>query len=155
LTSKPLERETSSDDETAALGAELAEKLFARPRACLILSGPLGAGKTALARGFTRRWCALADGSEPGTVTSPSYNVARVYGSRRPVAHLDLYRLKTLEELEQIGFENYFQEASACVVEWLENVPGAERMAPADAVRVELSFVAKNPSARLVKIRGL
>jgi tRNA threonylcarbamoyladenosine biosynthesis protein TsaE len=98
-----------SEADTAALGAALAR--VARPGDVITLSGPLGAGKTALARGF------LAAAGHGGEVPSPTFAIVQPYEELRPpVLHADLYRLEHPSELLELGLE----EAADAVllVEW-------------------------------------
>jgi tRNA threonylcarbamoyladenosine biosynthesis protein TsaE len=144
---------TDSEAQTQAQGAALAAELFARRPAFVQLKGDLGAGKTAFARGFIREWSRLAGDAVPEHVTSPTFNIVKVYGAAAPLAHLDLYRLKSMSELEQIGFEHYFFEHAACLVEWLEQIPEAHASRPAQTVTVTIDFVAgHNASARKLTI---
>lgn len=131
---------SSSEDETQAAGSALANELFAS-RPCFVhLQGDVGAGKTAFARGFIRAWSALAKDPEPENITSPTYNIVKVYGKNAPLAHLDLYRVKHIEELSQIGFEHYFFELSCCIVEWLEQIPEAQAAKPPYTAVVQIKF---------------
>jgi tRNA threonylcarbamoyladenosine biosynthesis protein TsaE len=98
-----------SEAHTAALGAALAR--VARPGDVITLSGALGAGKTALARGF------LAAAGHGGEVPSPTFAIVQPYEDLRPpVLHADLYRLEHPSELLELGLE----EAADAVllVEW-------------------------------------
>jgi tRNA threonylcarbamoyladenosine biosynthesis protein TsaE len=98
-----------SEADTAALGAALAR--VARPGDVITLSGALGAGKTALARGF------LAAAGHGGEVPSPTFAIVQPYEDLRPpVLHADLYRLEHPSELLELGLE----EAADAVllVEW-------------------------------------
>src|SRR3954454_6191052 len=88
---------TSSPHETRALGAALAAIL--RPGDVVVLEGDLGAGKTTFAQGVGR---ALGI-DEP--VVSPTFTIVREYDCRVPLAHVDVYRLESLGELHDLGFE--------------------------------------------------
>jgi tRNA threonylcarbamoyladenosine biosynthesis protein TsaE len=81
------------------------------------LSGCLGAGKTVFAKGF-----ALGLGYE-GRVTSPTFTLMNEYlGGRLPLYHFDLYRLENgLDDLENIGYQEYFNSTGVCLVEWAES----------------------------------
>ncbi|MEO0421485.1 MAG: tRNA (adenosine(37)-N6)-threonylcarbamoyltransferase complex ATPase subunit type 1 TsaE [Pseudomonadota bacterium] len=107
---------------TQALGERLAAFVSAQPpeqRLLLTLSGPLGAGKSALARAVLR-----ALGVQ-GTVRSPTYTLVEPYhlDDGRQFRHLDLYRLADPEELEFIGYFDDSQVSQLTVVEWAERVP--------------------------------
>jgi len=104
---------TRSAADTEALGESLAA--HAGPGMSLFLSGELGAGKTTFVRGFLRGvgW--------RGKVGSPTFTLIEPYEAGPvPVYHFDLYRLRTPDELEAIGFRDYFDGRGICVVEWPE-----------------------------------
>jgi tRNA threonylcarbamoyladenosine biosynthesis protein TsaE len=119
---------SSSEDETAALGAALARRLPAG--AVVYVEGELGAGKTAFVRGAAR---ALGV-REP--VTSPTFTVAHLYdGDEGRVAHLDLYRNGPLGDEDLADLEPYFDDVRATFIEWA--VRGEGVLPPPD-VRVSL-----------------
>jgi len=102
--------------ETEAAGAALAEA--ARIGDAIALSGPLGAGKTALARGFVT---ALGFA---GDVPSPTFALVVPYAPpdvRVPVAHVDLYRLEDAAELEELGLDEARAD-SILLIEWPERL---------------------------------
>lgn len=109
--------ETYSPEETAQLGRKIAQEL--KPGSICALSGELGAGKTALAQG-------IADGlgiTEP--VCSPTFTIVQVYeGGRMPFYHFDVCRISDLEEMEEIGYEDYFYGNGFTLVEWAELIEG-------------------------------
>ncbi|MFY2859177.1 tRNA (adenosine(37)-N6)-threonylcarbamoyltransferase complex ATPase subunit type 1 TsaE [Mycobacterium sp. THU-M104] len=115
-------------EDTIALGSRLGEQL--RAGDVVVLSGPLGAGKTLLAKGIA------AAMDVEGPITSPSYVLARVHRPRRPGApamiHVDMYRLldqpgaDLLGELDSLDLDTELQDA-VVVVEWGEGL--AERLA--------------------------
>ena len=145
---------SSSEDHTQAHGAALASAIFGfkkKQRAAepflIQLIGEVGAGKTAFCRGFINQWMRLYDSSVDAPIQSPTFNLARVYGDLdqglagdQAVAHLDLYRLHSQEELNQIGFEKYFYETPVCLVEWLEQIPRFKDLYPTDWISVAISF---------------
>jgi tRNA threonylcarbamoyladenosine biosynthesis protein TsaE len=103
--------ETSSAEETEALGARIAERLG--PGDVVLLSGELGTGKTTLVRGACRGL------GVPGPVTSPTFTIGQRYaGGRLPVSHLDLYRLQTLEGEDPALLEDYLRPEGVAFVEW-------------------------------------
>ncbi|WP_270485855.1 tRNA (adenosine(37)-N6)-threonylcarbamoyltransferase complex ATPase subunit type 1 TsaE [Gordonia jacobaea] len=115
-------RELPDVADTEALGAELAQSLSAGD--VVILDGPLGAGKTALARG-------IASGLDVvGRVSSPTFIIAREHKPGSPdrpgMVHVDAYRLGGLDELDALDLDTDLTDA-VVVVEWGEGV--AERLA--------------------------
>lgn len=119
---------TNSPAETEALGAALGEKLSAG--AVIAFRGDLGAGKTAFTRGLAR---GLGYGD---SVTSPTYTIVNEYlGGRLPLFHFDMYRLRSADDLWDIGWEDYLDRGGVCAVEWSENV--AEALEGAIAVTIE------------------
>ena len=106
---------THSPEETEAVGAALAKILPAR--AVIAYEGDLGAGKTAFTRGLAR----VLGYAEP--VTSPTYTIVNEYlGGRLPLFHFDMYRLRSADDLWDIGWEDYLDRGGICAVEWSENV---------------------------------
>ncbi|MBI3557326.1 MAG: tRNA (adenosine(37)-N6)-threonylcarbamoyltransferase complex ATPase subunit type 1 TsaE [Deltaproteobacteria bacterium] len=151
--SKPLEWKSGSETDTQAAGARLARAAFKIQPAFIRLTGPLGAGKSALARGFIKEWLSLSGEPSPESIVSPTYNIVKMYGAKSALAHLDLYRLGSLRELEQLGYEHYFFELQCCLVEWLEQVPEVLPMVPPYAIQVEIEFSAKD-SERVIRVRS-
>jgi len=105
-----------SADETAKIAFDFAQKAKAGDIICL--SGNLGTGKTVFAKGFAK-----GIGFE-GRVISPTFTIMNEYeGGRLPIYHFDLYRLEDGEnDLESIGYEEYFFSNGISLVEWPERV---------------------------------
>lgn len=104
-----------NEGETTAAGASLAR--LARPGDVITLSGPLGVGKTAFARGFIE-----ALGYE-GDVPSPSFAIVQPYDKLHPpVWHVDLYRIDHSSEMEELGLDAAFD--AVMLVEWPERAGG-------------------------------
>ena len=119
---------TNSPKETENLGQALGAVL--QPGTILAYEGDLGAGKTAFTRGLARGLGAAE------AVTSPTYTIVNEYLSGRiPLFHFDMYRLKSADDLWDIGWEDYLDRGGVCAVEWSENV--AEAMEGAIRVRIE------------------
>ena len=115
---KTLEYITHSPAETEAVGEALAKTL--RPGTVLAFRGDLGAGKTAFTRGLGRGLGCTE------RVTSPTYTIVNEYTSGRlPLFHFDMYRLRSSEDLFDIGWEDYLERGGVCAVEWSENVADA------------------------------
>ena len=109
---------TTSPVETEAVGEALAKVLT--PGTIIAYRGDLGAGKTAFTRGLARG-LGYAE-----AVTSPTYTIVNEYlGGRLPLFHFDMYRLRSAEDLWDIGWEDYLERGGVCAVEWSENVAEA------------------------------
>ena len=109
---------TNSPEETEKIGAALGKIL--NPGTVLAYRGDLGAGKTAFTRGLARG----LGYAEP--VTSPTYTIVNEYlGGRLPLFHFDMYRLRSSDDLWDIGWEDYLDRGGICAVEWSENVADA------------------------------
>lgn len=107
---------THSEHETAALGRDLARTLTAG--SVVLLTGELGAGKTAFVRG-------LADGLgiSPEEVNSPTFTLVQEYrGGRLPVYHVDLYRLKPAE-VDDLGLDELTLSGAVTAIEWPDRLP--------------------------------
>ncbi len=111
-----LECHSDCESQTEALGAALAALLPAGATVCL--TGDLGTGKTVFARGFAHGLGI----TEP--VTSPTFTLVNSYegraadGGSRLLHHFDLYRIADPMELDDIGWEEYFDGQAVCLVEW-------------------------------------
>jgi tRNA threonylcarbamoyladenosine biosynthesis protein TsaE len=106
--------------------------------------GPLGAGKTTMAKGLARGL-----GVEE-TVTSPTFTIVSEYEGRLRLHHVDAYRLSGAEDFYSIGGEELLSDpGGVCLVEWSERIEGA---IPADAATIELSVTAEG--GRLARITG-
>lgn len=139
---------TNSPEETEKVGFSLAKELEADISLppFIALYGDLGVGKTAFVRGFTRVF------SPAALVRSPTFALVNEYptkGTRR-IFHFDMYRITDEDDLYSIGFYDYLDDGSVCLVEWSENIPYA---IPDEHIRVEISKTNLDlPDERLIKI---
>ena len=105
--------ETYSPEETHALGKRLGAE--AKPGDVYTLVGDLGVGKTVFTQG-------IAEGlgiTEP--VSSPTFTIVQVYEEgRMPFYHFDVYRIGDIEEMDEIGYEDYFYGEGVCLIEWAD-----------------------------------
>lgn len=132
---------TNSPAETEALGEALGKILPAGT--VLAYFGDLGAGKTAFTRGLARGL------GYQDAVTSPTYTIVNEYlGGRLPLFHFDMYRLRSAEDLWDIGWEDYLGRGGVCAVEWSENV----REALEGAVTVDIQRLSEN--SRRITLEG-
>jgi tRNA threonylcarbamoyladenosine biosynthesis protein TsaE len=137
----PSDGDFRLDDEahTAALGAAVAGVLGKGEAVCL--SGPLGAGKSVLARGLIR-----ALSPNEADIPSPTFTLVQFYkGPRFAIAHFDLYRLKSPEEAYEIGLDEALIDGAA-VIEWPERLG---HHLPRDRLDIELVPDADLRRARL------
>jgi tRNA threonylcarbamoyladenosine biosynthesis protein TsaE len=131
----------ATPEQTHALGRALAT--LARPGAVFGLAGPLGAGKTCLARGLIST---LAPDTEE--IVSPTFTLVQTYDTVAGVVwHFDLYRLKRAEEVIELGFEDAL--ADICLIEWPERLG---RMLPRDVIDVTLAHAGDQ---RIATVEGL
>ena len=105
--------ETNSREETFEFGKSLGEQ--AKKGEVYCLSGDLGTGKTVFTQGFARG----LEITEP--VNSPTFTIVSEYEEGRlPLYHFDVYRIEDIEEMEEIGYEDYFYGEGVCLIEWAE-----------------------------------
>lgn len=120
--------ETNNAQETFELGKKLGEA--ARPGDVICLDGDLGTGKTVFTQGF-------ASGlgiTEP--VNSPTFTIVQVYEEGRiPLYHFDVYRIGDIEEMDEIGYEDYFYGQGVCLIEWSSLIA---ELIPEEASRITI-----------------
>ena len=134
---------TRSPEETAALGRRMAAAL--PDGAVIAFTGGLGAGKTAFCRG-------LAEGlgcTDP--VTSPTFAIVNYYRGPRPMAHFDLYRIHTENDLAAAGFYDYLDQGAIVAAEWSENL--APLLDQEHPIRVDIQPL--DPTTRRITIEGV
>lgn len=117
--------ETFSEQETRISGEQLAAQ--AKPGSIYTLIGDLGVGKTVFTQGFAKGLGI----EEP--VNSPTFTIIQEYGDGRlPFYHFDVYRIGNIDEMEEIGYEDYFYGNGVCLIEWanlIEEILPKERLA--------------------------
>lgn len=125
-----LPRYTEAEAETRALGRALAARL--QPGDVVALYGDLGAGKTALAKGICEGL-----GIEPENVSSPTFTILHEHtDGRLHVYHFDAYRIESVEEFFDLGYEEYFYDEGVAVIEWADKI---ESILPSGSFRVRLT----------------
>ena len=132
---------TNSPAETEKIGSALGQAIPAG--SIIAYRGDLGAGKTAFTRGLARGL------GTAEMVTSPTYTIVNEYlGGRCPLFHFDMYRLRSSDDLFDIGWDDYLDRNGVCAVEWSENVDDAME----DAIYVTIEKLGEN--ARRITIEG-
>lgn len=134
---------TSDPEETIQLGQCIGEIL--RPGSIIGLCGELGTGKTHLIKGLARGLGV----DERYYVTSPSFTIINEYPGRIPLNHLDLYRLENMDQMEELGYEEYFYGEGVTAIEWAEKILP---LLPENRLMVEISHF--NDNRRMFKITG-
>lgn len=124
------------------LAARLAQTLA--PGTLVLFSGGLGAGKTAFCEGLAR---GLGCTDE---VSSPTFSIVNVYRGKQPLAHFDLYRIHTREDLMTAGFYDYLDEGMVVAAEWSENF--TQLFEDEEAVRVHMEYLGENE--RRITVEG-
>ena len=118
--------ESFSPEDTFRVGEQLAKD--ARPGDIYTLDGDLGVGKTIFTKGMAKGLGI----EEP--VTSPTFTILQEYESGRlPLYHFDVYRIGDPEEMDEIGYEDYFYGQGICLIEWAGLI---EELIPKEAVRI-------------------
>ena len=124
--------ETTNAEETFKLGAKIGEQ--AKPGEIYTLNGDLGVGKTVFTQGVAKGLHI----EEP--VNSPTFTIVQVYEEgRMPFYHFDVYRIGDIEEMEEIGYDDYFFGNGVCLIEWAELI---QELLPEHIISVTIE---KNP----------
>jgi len=142
--SSVLRFESHSDEQTRALGRELASLLPAQ--AVVLLIGELGAGKTTLTKGIVEGRGAAS----PDDVSSPTFTLIHEYGQPVSVYHVDLYRLDTAEQARRSGLEELFDQPALVLIEWGDRWP---QLMPDD--RIEIRLFHASEDHRRIEVSGL
>ena len=146
---------THSPEETRAAGERLGQVLEAGD--VVLLYGELGAGKTAFTQGLARG----LDVPAGRRVASPTFALVSEHQGRVMLHHIDLYRLETVRDMEEIGMRDYLDGAGVAVVEWAERlgtlIPDGRIEVRLEILgeterRVQIAAVGKKAEARLARL---
>jgi tRNA threonylcarbamoyladenosine biosynthesis protein TsaE len=120
--------ESFSREDTFNIGRRLGEEAKAGDIYCLL--GDLGTGKTVFSQGFAQGLGI----EEP--VSSPTFTIIQEYqGGRLPFYHFDVYRIEEIEEMDELGYEDYFYAEGVCLIEWSNLI---EEILPPDPVVITI-----------------
>ncbi|MTI46774.1 tRNA (adenosine(37)-N6)-threonylcarbamoyltransferase complex ATPase subunit type 1 TsaE [Sporosalibacterium faouarense] len=134
---------TKDPKETKELGYALGKILKGGDVVCLI--GDLGAGKTTLTQ-------SIAEGLDINDyVTSPTFTLINEYDGRYPLYHFDVYRINDVEEMYDLGYEEYFYSEGVTLIEWANLI---EEMLPKDRLIIEIKR-GKGNEEREILIQGI
>jgi tRNA threonylcarbamoyladenosine biosynthesis protein TsaE len=110
---------SNGEQQTYDLGYKLGTLLQRKDIVCM--TGDLGAGKTTLTKG-------IAEGlGVTECVTSPTFTIIHEYMGRMPLYHFDVYRIQHVEEMEDLGYEEYFYGDGVCIIEWIHMTKNMEQ----------------------------
>jgi len=132
---------TKSPVETARIGMLLGSLLRVGDIVCL--QGELGAGKTCLAQGVARGM-----GIE-GPVTSPTFTLVNEYHGKLTLYHMDLYRLNSSSEMDDLGYEEYFYGDGVTLVEWAERV---QELLPVERLEIHINRGTEGEEFREIRL---
>ena len=120
--------ETYSPKETFELGEKIGKE--AKPGTVYTLNGDLGVGKTVFTQGVAKGLGI----TEP--VNSPTFTIVQIYDEgRMPFYHFDVYRIGDVEEMEEIGYQEYFYGDGLCIIEWASLI---EEILPKDCKSITI-----------------
>jgi tRNA threonylcarbamoyladenosine biosynthesis protein TsaE len=135
---------TYSAQETSTLGRRIGAKLSEGD--ILALSGELGSGKTCFTAGLARGLGV----DENYQITSPTFTLINEYPARFRLCHLDVYRLNSYVDLDDLGFEEYLSGKNIVVIEWAEKI---NAIIPRTAIFINFEYIDENK--RKITIKGL
>ena len=140
---KSLETVSNSAEQTRKIGMKLGK--LAASGDVIFLVGSLGAGKTCLTQGIARGL-----GIHEYTA-SPSFVLVREYQGKLPLYHIDLYRLDRIEEVTQLGLDDYLYGNGVCVVEWADK---GLSVLPGEHLLIEIQFISSTKRKLILVPRG-
>ncbi len=121
-------KESFETKDTYNIGKELA--MQCNPGDVLLLNGDLGVGKTVFTKGFGKGLGI----EEP--ISSPTFTIMQIYEEGRlPLYHFDVYRIADIEEMDEIGYEDYFYGEGVCLIEWASLI---QELLPQNAISVRI-----------------
>ena len=134
---------TNSANETVKFGQKIGSQL--KGGEVIAFYGPLGSGKTHLIKGIV---AGLGAENAANEVTSPTFVLVNEYSGRLEVYHIDAYRLDSIVQFEQIGFDDYCRPDSVVLIEWADKIEQA--LSGINYIKIELSHL--GPTARTIRV---
>lgn len=124
---------TGSEEETLRVGFLIGERL--KPGNVINLNGDLGAGKTHITKGIAKGL------GVDDYITSPTFIIVNQYEGRIPLYHFDVYRINDIDEMYELGFDEYLYGNGVCIVEWGKIV---EELLPDYSIRIDINKIDDN-----------
>ena len=143
MKTRHIDLTSHSPEQTQKIGVRIGE--LALPGDVFLLSGRLGAGKTCLTQGIA--WGL----NIKEYALSPTFVIVREMHGRLPLYHIDLYRLDNIDEIEDLGLDDYLYGKGACVVEWAEKALG---LLPSEHLLIQIDFLSDTERSLQLKPRG-
>ncbi len=136
---------SENEIQTYELGLSLGKSAESNSVFCLY--GDLGVGKTAFAKGFAKGLSVTED------VTSPTFAIVNEYSGRIPFYHFDVYRINSIDEMFDTGYDEYISAGGCCLIEWADLI---EEILPQDAIKVyiEKDYL-KHENYRKIVVKGI
>lgn len=136
---------TKSAEETQSIGNEFSKKLKAGD--VVALYGDLGSGKTQMVKGICKGLGVTQ------TVNSPTFVIVNEYSSSDypEIFHFDLYRMKTQDEVLDIGFADFLNNSAIVLIEWPEHV---EDILPAHTIKIHMAHTDENENSRWIRLES-
>jgi tRNA threonylcarbamoyladenosine biosynthesis protein TsaE len=134
---------SKSPARTKKIGEKIGKKL--KKGDVIALIGGLGAGKTVITKG-------IMSGMEVRShrITSPTFVLMNVYKGRLPVYHFDVYRLNSINEMIDLGYEDYFYGDGVTIVEWADKI---EKLLPKNCIKIKINIVGERE--REIKVNSV
>lgn len=138
-----LKIKTDNAKQTEELGRCIGESLTGGE--IIAMTGDLGAGKTTITK-------SIAKGLDIDEyITSPTFTIVNEYEGRLKLFHFDVYRIGDIEEMYDMGYEEYFYSGGVCIIEWANLI---EEILPEDTIRIEISTQDENKRQFIITGKG-
>ncbi|MEE8359443.1 MAG: tRNA (adenosine(37)-N6)-threonylcarbamoyltransferase complex ATPase subunit type 1 TsaE [Candidatus Omnitrophota bacterium] len=140
-----MKKTLNSVKDTIKFGARLGRLI--KKGDCIALTGQLGAGKTTLIKGIAKG----IGVKDPQHVNSPSFVILKEHKGRFPLYHFDVYRLDDPEDMDTVGYKDFFYGEGASVIEWADKIRG---LLPDEYLDIELFVAGRERREARIRARG-